>query len=566
MSAVDDTPRFAGFADPRTNLLDALDAACAERGLAVVVRVPHLAGEGDVMVQSRDAALDADALLRRLGDVPGVARLHADARGLVAQLDDARLAALGVRLEAGGADALQTRALGAGERWTVSFADPNTNKALHVGHLRNLALGHGLASLAQAAGVGVTRQVREGDFGRSMGEALAGVQRHGAGRTPQESGVSGDRFVGDCYARYVRELDTAAPDGPDAALAREQDVRFDAADRLLERWRAGDAEAVELHERVRGWVLEGHAATLARLRIAVDRTLCESDFLAAGEQLVRDGVASGLLEREPGGAVVYDTGEERYPRLLLSRRDGFPTQHLRHLAAWRETRPLFDGQRSIVVVGDEWGPLGRYCRELLARLDPGCELHPTQTLTHGMVDVAGEVVTSASGDALLIDDLLDALAGRAETTALCECTGGCEPELVATMTALGYFLGQPPRKRTTLTLADLLHDGKSIGWSLAQAWASAWEPAHDGAPDPRLDDEAYRYAVVQAQRHRRLLGKCLDELEPLPLVRFHFHLARWFAGVEPTAPLARVMRTILRSGAEALGIASGHGDRKAALA
>jgi arginyl-tRNA synthetase len=551
--------RFAAAADPTVNLLDALDAELAARGVGsrALATVPHRPGEGDVRLASRSPQLDAAQLRARPGE------LHV-------RFEDAQLAALGAELEAGGPDPLTTRTLGEGERWIVSFADPNTSKALHVGHLRNLALGHGLASLAQAAGIDVTRQNRAGDFGRNMGEALAGWLAHGGGRTPEASGLKGDHLVGACYARYVRGVAASgerAPDDGEAAaldpaLSRETDVRYDAADKLLARWRAGDPEVAALFERVRGWVLDGHDATLARLGIAMDRTLLESDFVDDVDRLAQEAVTRGVVTRQPSGAVVYETGEERYPRLLLLRHDGFPTQHLRHIAAWWATRPLFLGGTSIVVVGDEWGPLGRYCERILSRLAPEGEddgereRHPTCTLTHAMVLAGGGRVSSTGGTAPLVDELLDGLAGAPPVAALCRRHRRCDPDAIAAAVALGFFLGQPAGKRVTLAPQALLASARSIGWALAQAWARAWDARWDGRPDPDPDEQAYRFALVASQRHRRLLAKSLDELDPLALVRFHFHLARWFSALEhPSARVARLMRAVLGSGMEAFGLA-----------
>ena len=397
-----------GYSDPSTNLLDRLDASLAARGAdtALLPIVPFRPAPVDVRLELRDAAWGDSAAARRT-----LSELAATDQPLGVRFADADLAALGAALERGEHDPLATRAVGAGRRWVVNFGDPNTTKALHVGHLRNVALGNALAAAAEALGVDVVRQSRVGDFGRSMGEAMAGYLAHGGGRTPERDGVKGDRLIGECYLRYVQSLPTRAAASEedddargDAALARERVLHRDAAEELLEGWRQGDPAAVALFERLRDWVLAGHDETYARLGVRVDRTLLESDYLAHAEALAQQALAAGAIERGAGAATVFPTGEEAYPQLLLHRRDGFPTQHLRYVATYDATRPLLAGSRSIAVFGSEWRGLIRACEALLRRLRPGEEIHPTDNLMHEMVlGEGGDAVKSSRGGALLAD-------------------------------------------------------------------------------------------------------------------------------------------------------------------
>ncbi len=198
------------FNDSSTNLLDALDASLvangAERTLLPIV--PFRPAPVDVRLEWRDPAWRATTAGRRV-----VAALATSDEPLGVRFPDTDLAALGAALERGEPDPLATRAVAAGRRWVVNFGDPNTTKALHVGHLRNVAIGNALASAAEALGADVVRQSRVGDFGRSMGEAMAGYLAHGGGRTPARGEVKGDRLIGECYLRYVQDLELRAADG-----------------------------------------------------------------------------------------------------------------------------------------------------------------------------------------------------------------------------------------------------------------------------------------------------------------------------------------------------------------
>jgi len=553
---------FNGFSDPSTNLLDRLEDRIGALGASAALHpvVPFRPVPVDVRLERRDPAWVDSADGRRV-----LAALGVTDEPLGLRLDDEELAQLGRALEGGAPDPLATRAVAAGTRWVVNFGDPNTTKALHVGHLRNVAIGNAVAGAADALGADVVRQSRVGDYGRSMGEAMAGYLAYGGGCEPSSSGdvgAKGDRLIGECYLRYVRSLParaaaTADParDG-DAALSRERVIHRDLAEELLERWSAGEAAAVRLFEDVRSWVVEGHAQTFARLGVRVDRTLFESDQLAHAEALVREGLACGAIERGDGAATTYPTGEEAYPQLLLHRRDGFPTQHLRYVATYDATRPLLAGARSVAVFGSEWRGLIRACEALLRRLRPGEEIHPTDNLMHEMVlGDGGAAVKSSRGGALLVDDLFDRVVEAAPVAGLARRHGRIDAERLARIVLLGFFLGRPLHERMTVTLGELLDARRNVGFALAQAWARACDPRHDGAPDPAPEEAGYRFVLVQSQRHRRLLARCAEDLDLLPFVRFHYHLSRWFAGVQATPRTARALRVVLGEGLAALGLA-----------
>jgi arginyl-tRNA synthetase len=552
---------FNGFSDPSTNLLDRLDARLDELGArsALLAVVPFRPAEADVRLERRDPEWADSAEGRR-----ALAALAAGGEPLGMRFGEDELAQLGERLERGAPDPLATRAVAPGARWVVNFGDPNTTKALHVGHLRNVAIGNAVASAAAALGADVVRQSRVGDFGRSMGEAMAGYLAYGEGHVPAPNGsdgAKGDRLIGECYLRYVRSLPgraaaTADParDG-DAALSRERVVHRDPAEQLLARWSAGEPDARRLFEDVRRWVVDGHAATYARLGVQVDRTLFESDHLAHAEALVREGLACGAIVPGEGSATTYPTGEEAYPQLLLHRRDGFPTQHLRYVATYDATRPLLAGARSVAVFGSEWRGLIRACEALLRRLRPGEETHPTDNLMHEMVlGDGGDAVKSSRGGALLVDDLLDQVAEAAPVAGLAR-RHGADAERLARIVLLGLFLGRPLQERMTVTLDELLDARRNAGWSLAQTWARVCDERCDDMPDPEPGDADYRFVLVQSQRHRRLLARCVAELDLLPFVRFHYHLTRWFAGVQATPRTARALRAVLGEGLGALGLA-----------
>ncbi len=466
-------------------------------------------------------------------------------------------------LEAEAADAQANADIAEGQVFALNFWDANSTKALHVGHLRNLALGNALGAALTEAGGKVERRSIICDVGRSMGEAMAGVARSGRhlGSSPG-NGQKSDHFVGYCYADYVkagRGINELAQDHPADSLTREVDVHNDSADELLLRVLAGDQSALELWSQTRAWVISGQRKTLARLGISFDSVFFESDFLPEVAELTELGLEEGTLDRRPDGAVFYETGREELEEMPLVRSDGVPTQHMRALAYWMAA-PGLDGTTSIQVCGQEWFSHVTCRRQLMAELahtEEGNGFHPYHDIFHGMVAKEREAVKSSKKDALLIDHLLEwideQVDGEAERAAV--RAGHPAPEQLAAEIALGYFLLHPATKRVNFEPERLLVEGKSLGWDMARARARKNGNGSTPAPAAELAKDAdYRWVVVQGEMVRRHLRLAAQRLDPIPLARFASHLSRWSVEEERRPEVEHVVQTTLDRSARGLGL------------
>jgi arginyl-tRNA synthetase len=558
-------------------LTRALSAAAPGSGFSVIpLHNPRKGADVQVFFRPADAdgrsadAGEMAAAREALGALGEVAAVRAKGDALMVRFTDESLARLGERLEAGDAAAMDTRDLMKGAGVLVNFCDANPTKALHIGHLRNIALGQALAAALTAAGARVTRQSQVSDYCRSMGEALAGYSELPAHITPRALGVKSDHFVGECFARYA-----AAGGGPpdpsrendagDPALRAEEAVRDDLAEELLRRLSEGDEAVVERWKRLRGWALEGQDATLRALGVRIDRTVSESDSRPLTRWIVEKGLTDGTLTKAENGAVVYETGDAEYPRLLLARPDGFPTQHLRTFALWRSLRGSLNGTRSIELVGEEWHAYVRYHDPLMKGIAPSEERrHPTTNVIYGMVTVEGGPVKSSSGRPPLVDGLLERLARSSEVEALAaRSEGRFRARRLAALIALGLYLGRPTRKPVDLTLTEMLECRGGVGWDLARAAVHAWNPRHDGPPDPAPEEASYRRTVMQSRAHREHLRRAVEQLDSYETARFYGHVSRrYLAGGggdgngDGDARTARAMRTLLAAGCGALGLPS----------
>ena len=541
------------------NLLDGVEAtlrAVDPAGFRVVPILRADAGADVSAIALKPEA--APAALEALQHDPAIASVEQQGQRFLMRYADERIAATGAGLEAGRFTGMETGDLRAGERAIVDFCDPNATKALHVGHLRNIALGQAVSWALRTAGAHVERQSHIGDAGRSMGEAMAGYQRYAAPQTPADAGMKGDQFVGELYARYAREEGPPAEvHDHDAPVARDLDERDDLAQQLLSGVEREDPESVQLWKTVRDWAVDGQLQTLERLGVRFERIIYDSQRTQTSKRVAQLGIERGVFIREERGTVAYLTGDDSYPVMPLTRADGFPTHHLRSVAMWRDMmldNPEWD---LIHLSGDEWKAHVIHAEELLTKLEPEARVLPSRHIVHGMVssEVDGEL-SSSKGTAQLVDRLLDELAEREEVRALAR---EGEPMLSAddlvAIAVLGYCLDKPVHKGLAMpSVEHFLDSDHNTGWRIALAWAKAWEAANDGAPDPAPEDPAYRHIVLQAQVHRRNLAVALEDLDLLKYVRYVGHLSGWYLDGAHDARVGRVMRAILVCGLGTLGL------------
>ena len=498
--------------------------------------------------------------LEQLAEEPWVDSVLRDREAVRLRLSDGWIETQGAALEAGGSAEMPLSDLAAGQRYSVQFWDANATKALHIGHLRNLAIGNALAAALAQAGSQVERRSRISDMGRAMGEAMAGVMasgRHEQGWS--EGDEKSDHFVGMCYAEYVaagsaggipvgEELEQA-----EDSLSREVHVQNDAADDLIKSVLSGEREAVELWYKTRAWVIAGQRKTLARLGIAFDRVLFESDFLAETAELATAGLRSGTLKRREDGVIVYATGVEELEEMPLVRADGQSTQHMRSLT-YALTAPDLEDMVSLQVTGSEWVAHVTGIRRLASELRPGLNggFHPNRSIFHGMVSSQNRALTSSAG-AQLIDDLSDWLDAQIDSDPERREVRRSHPspERLAAQLSLGYFLPHPVSPDIDFDPAKLLSDDESLGWTLIRARAQNSSLHVPGRP---AEDPDYRFAVVQAALYRRYLRLAVERLDVRPLAHYLKHLSIWYLERGRGEHVERVVHTLLDRGAHGLGL------------
>ncbi len=208
----------------------------------------------------------------------------------------------------------------------VEFSSPNTNKPLHLGHIRNNLLGDSVSRLLQAAGNKVIKATLVNDRGVHICKSMLAWQKVGGGATPESSGKKGDHLVGDMYVAfndiYKQEVDALVAGGMDEETAKKSAPCLLEAQKMLQKWEAGDPEVLDLWRKMNGWVLQGFDQTYAALGISFDKVYYESQTYLLGKELVQQGLDKGVFVRDPDGSVWCDLTADGLDRKLLLRSNG----------------------------------------------------------------------------------------------------------------------------------------------------------------------------------------------------------------------------------------------------
>ncbi|HEY5941287.1 MAG TPA: arginine--tRNA ligase [Solirubrobacterales bacterium] len=484
-------------------------------------------------------------LVASLLSLPTVATAEGRRTDLFLTFETAALRDLEERLAAGEDAGMETADLLDGAPHDVSLVGPNANKALHLGHLRNVALGQALACSLEAAGATVRRRSLVADIGRRMCEAMAGYLEGHRGETPEASGLSGDRFVELCSQAFRERPGAAAAESSAGPNLQEDKSQGDTAATLMESWLQGDEPERQLCEQMRRWVLAGHERTLARLGVTIDVYDFESDEVPRARELVEQGLQLGLFEREATGCVVYRSGRPEYETMVLLNDQGAPTECARVLAVCHRMIDELDPQISFLeVLGDEWRPAQTVVADLLIRLLPDSAEKTYEWLYYGLVTSEGRKVGSSNGDVVWIDDFLDELATSPAVVALERIGEGSVPRSeLADILARAGFLCAPMQQPLPLAAEQLFDRQAGPAWTIAEAWsrANAADPAHSTGHLPRA-------GIMQSQEFRPVLQRTIERRDPTVLASYLLRLSESFLSAPQPGPAARpVLGRVLRS-------------------
>ena len=440
----------------------------------------------------------------------------------------------------------------AGRRVMVEFSSPNTNKPLHLGHVRNDALGESVSRILKKAGAEVCKVDLINDRGVHICKSMFAYKKfhEAAGDTPQSLGMKGDHFVGQCYVEFDR-------------YAKEHPEALDEAEAMLVKWEAGDSETRALWKKMNGWTLDGVKATYARTKVSFDRFYFESDTYLKGRDEILKGLEKGVFFRADDGSVRIDVtdvvgkgkDEDAHEKVLL-RKDGtsvYITQDIGTAISRHNDWPF---NQMVYVVASEQNYHFKILFHILRKL--GFEwTDRLYHLSYGLVNLPSGRMKSREGTVVDADDLIDSLKASARKAIEERGRDGSvgDPDDVAEKVALAalhyYMLQATPAKDMLFNPEESLSFNGNTGPYLQYMGArinSVLRKADEAGVRPDSSEQAV--ALLSAEDEWtliKLLGdypavvaRAAENLDPSGLAAYAYETAKAFSKFYQTCPIVTV--------------------------
>jgi arginyl-tRNA synthetase len=303
-----------------------------------------------------------------------------------------------------------------GSKVMVEYSSPNTNKPLHLGHLRNNFLGWAVAEILKANGNEVMKTCIVNDRGVHICKSMIAWELFGNGATPESTGMKGDHFVGHYYVLFSNahkeEMAALIEQGFSKEEAEKQAPIMKKAQQMLVDWEAGKPEVMELWRRMNGWVYEGFDQTYARIGSDFEKTYYESETYLLGREFVEQGLEQGVFFRKEDGSVWIDLTAEGLDEKLVLRKDGTSVYITQDLGLADKKYNEFAYDKSVYVIGDEQNYHMKVLKLILQKLGkPYADgiFH----LSYGMVELPTGRMKSREGTVVDADDLVDEMVAIA---------------------------------------------------------------------------------------------------------------------------------------------------------
>lgn len=445
-----------------------------------------------------------------------------------------------------------------GKKVMVEYASPNTNKPLHLGHLRNIFLGYSVSRILQAAGNEVVKVQVINDRGIHICKSMLAWQKFGNGETPQSSGLKGDKLVGKYYVEfdkaYKAEIEALVANGKSKEDAEKSAPILLEAQEMLRKWEANDPEVRALWEKMNGWVYEGFDATYARAGVDFDKNYYESRTYVLGKADVLDGLKKGVFYEKDGAVWVDNTAEGLDEKVLL-RRDGTSVYMTQDIGTAIKRFEEYPGlSKLIYTVGNEQDYHFKVLFIILKKLGFAWadELFH---LSYGMVDLPSGKMKSREGTVVDADDLIEEVVVEArktgeqlsklddfrpeEKTALFEMIG---------LAALKYFLLKvDPKKRMLFDPAASIdlqgHTGPFIQYtyarikSLLRKAGTVDDASVLGSIERLLPEE--RAVVKLLHQFPAVLNEAATKLDPSSLANHTYELVKAYNSFYQAIPVMK---------------------------
>lgn len=472
-----------------------------------------------------------------------------------------------------------------GQKVMVEYSSPNTNKPLHLGHLRNNFLGWSVAEILKANGYDVVKTCIVNDRGIHICKSMIAWQLFGNGATPESTNTKGDHFVGNYYVKfndaYKAEVEKLMSEGMDKATAEKEAPVMKAAQQMLLDWEEGKPAVIDLWKKMNQWVYDGFAITYKRIGSDFEKIYYESNTYLLGKRTVEEGLAKNVFYKEPDGSVWIDLTNDGLDKKVVQRKDGTSVYITQDIGLAQDKYNEYKIDRSIYVIGDEQN----YHMKVLKLIAEKLQLPNAQNIYHlsyGMVELPSGKMKSREGTVVDADDMVNEMTAtaRKHTEELGKVKDFSGDELNELYDTLGlgamkfYLLRVEPKKKMIFNPEESIDfhgfTGPFVQYTHARIRSILRKEAIDNgqwAISKLLPLE--KELLVSLEQFGAVLEKAAAEYNPSEIAIYVFNLAKTFnsfysehsiANAETEEKkqlrlqLSSFVANVLKSGMQLLGI------------
>ena len=431
-----------------------------------------------------------------------------------------------------------------GQKIMVEYSSPNTNKPLHLGHLRNNFLGWSVAEILKANGYEVIKSCIVNDRGIHICKSMIAWEMFGNNETPQTTNAKGDHFVGDYYVKfndeYKRQVQELINAGKSKEDAEKEAPVMKQAQQMLFDWEAGKPEVMELWKKMNAWVYDGFAETYKKIGSDFDKTYYESNTYLLGKKTVEEGLSKGVFEQDNDYSVWIDLTSDGLDRKIVQRKDGTSVYITQDIGLAQNKYNEYKIDKSIYVIGDEQN----YHMKVLKLIAQKLQLPNAENIYHlsyGMVELPTGKMKSREGTVVDADDLVDEMlaTSRRHTEELGKVKDFQTQELEELYNTIGlgamkfYLLRVDPKKKMIFNPEESIDfhgfTGPFVQYTYARIKSilrKEMPGVSDVAISPLLKLE--KEIIVSLEQFSTILAQAATELNPSGIAIYVFNLAKSF--------------------------------------
>ncbi|MDR6301311.1 arginine--tRNA ligase [Mesonia maritima] len=427
----------------------------------------------------------------------------------------------------------------------VEYSSPNTNKPLHLGHIRNNLLGYSVAEILKAAGNTVYKTQIINDRGIHICKSMLAWQKFGEGETPESTGLKGDKLVGNYYVKFDKEYKTQIEELKKQGVT-EDDAKQEApllleAKKMLLQWEAGDEEVVALWKKMNQWVYDGFKETYRELGVDFDKNYYESNTYLLGKEVVNDGLEKGVFYRKDDGSVWIDLTDDGLDEKIVLRADGTAVYMTQDIGTAIQRVKDFDINGMVYTVGNEQDYHFKVLFLILKKLGYEWANH-LYHLSYGMVDLPSGKMKSREGTVVDADDLMTEMTQTAKEISeeLGKLEGYSKEEKEALYKTIGlgalkyYILKVDPKKRILFNPEESVDFQGNTGPFIQYTYARIQSILRKATFDYQQDIESYklhekeRELIKQLALYPEIVQQAAAQHSPALIANYTYELVKVF--------------------------------------